>query len=62
MFRSMLIRIGVPTATDPEGKTGPGYWWVTGTARPALLPVSQRRAIRRANRAGRRLKKARPTA
>ncbi len=50
------IRIGVPTAVDPEGTTGPGYWWMTGTARPALLPTSQRRAIRRAMRGGRRLR------
>jgi hypothetical protein len=48
------IRIGVPTAVDPEGATGPGYWWVTGTARPALVPTSQRRAIRRAMRGGKR--------
>jgi hypothetical protein len=48
------IRIGVPTAADPEGKTGPGNWWITGTARPGLTPTSQRRAIRRALRAGRR--------
>jgi hypothetical protein len=45
------IRIGIPTATDPEGITGPGNWWITGTARPGLMPVSQRRAIRRARRA-----------
>ncbi len=49
------IRIGVPTATDPEGTTGPGYWWLTGSARPGLTPTSQRRAIRRAKRAGHRL-------
>jgi hypothetical protein len=49
------IRIGVPTAADPEGATGPGIWWMTGSARPGLMPTSQRRAIRRAKRAGRRL-------
>ena len=31
-------RVGIPTATDPEGITGPGNWWVTGHARPGLLP------------------------
>lgn len=45
---SYSIRIGLPTAVDPAGDTGPGYWWVTGSARPGLLPESQRRVIRRA--------------
>jgi hypothetical protein len=53
---TFTIRIGVPTAVDPEGKTGPRNWWITGTARPALVPTSQRRAIRRAMRGGRRLR------
>jgi hypothetical protein len=56
MGMSSSIRIGVPTATDPEGRTGPGYWWLTGSARPGLVPVSQRRAIRRARRAARRMR------
>ncbi|HXW86654.1 MAG TPA: hypothetical protein VEJ42_00195 [Streptosporangiaceae bacterium] len=47
---SYSIRIGLPTAVDPAGETGPGYWWVTGSARPGLLPESQRRATRRAHR------------
>src|ERR1700752_5024385 len=51
---TFTIRIGVPTAADPEGTTGPGHWWITGTARPALVPSSQRRAIRRARHGGRR--------
>lgn len=55
MGMTYTIRIGVPTAVDPEGITGPGYWWITGTARPALVPDSQRRAIRRATCGGRRL-------
>jgi hypothetical protein len=50
---SYSIRIGVPTAVDPAGETGPGYWWITGSARPGLLPESQRRAIRRTQRRGR---------
>ena len=52
---SYSIRVGLPTAADPAGETGPGYWWITGSARPALLPESQRRAIRRAHRQRRRL-------
>jgi hypothetical protein len=42
-------RVGIPTATDPEGRTGPGYWWLTGSARPGLLPEKVRRpgALRR---------------
>jgi hypothetical protein len=51
---SYSIRIGVPTAVDPAGETGPGYWWITGSARPALVPESQRGAIRRAHRRWRR--------
>ncbi len=47
---SYSIRIGVPTAVDPAGETGPGYWWVTGSARPSLLPESQRLPIRRGHR------------
>ncbi len=53
---SYSIRIGLPTAADPAGETGPGYWWMTGSAIPALLPVSQRRAIRRAHGRRRRLR------
>jgi hypothetical protein len=37
------IRIGVPTATDPTGAGGPGYWWITGHARPGLIPERTRR-------------------
>jgi hypothetical protein len=40
---SLSIRVGIPTATDPSGSTGPGYWWVTGNARPGLLPERTRR-------------------
>ncbi len=40
-------RIGVPTATDPTGRTGPGYWWVTGSARPGLVPERSRRKLSR---------------
>ncbi|HXW46048.1 MAG TPA: hypothetical protein VEL03_14740 [Streptosporangiaceae bacterium] len=39
---SHSIRVGIPTATDPEGRTGQGYWWITGTARPGLLPERTR--------------------
>jgi hypothetical protein len=53
---TFTVRIGVPTAVDPEGTTGPGNWWITGSARPALVPDSQRRATRRATRGGRRLR------
>lgn len=60
-YMSLSIRVGVPTATDPEGLTGPGYWWITGHARPGLVPESQRRAIWRANRGGRRFRVGRRT-
>jgi len=42
-------RVGIPTATDPDGRTGPGFWWVTGAARPGLLPerLKPPRALRR---------------
>ena len=58
---SLSIRIGIPTATDPDGTTGPGNWWVTGSARPCLLPESQRRAVRRAHRGGKRMRIGRRT-
>jgi len=29
-------RVGIPTATDPEGRAGPGNWWLTGSCRPVL--------------------------
>lgn len=45
------IRVGVPTASDPEGVTGSGLWWVTGSSRPAVLPEYFERArARRARR------------
>jgi hypothetical protein len=44
---SHSIRIGVPTATDSEGRYGQGLWWVTGHARPGLLPEKPRRVPRR---------------
>src|SRR5262252_10832086 len=34
------IRIGVSTAPDTEGIRRPGYWWLTGHARRALVPWS----------------------
>jgi hypothetical protein len=45
---SSSIHVGIPTATDPDGRSGPGLWWVTGSARPALVPerVRPRRRIR----------------
>ncbi len=45
-FMGLTIRVGLPTAVDPEGNNGPGYWWITGHARPGLMPESQRRAMR----------------
>jgi hypothetical protein len=44
---SHSIRIGVPTATDNEGRHGPGWWWVTGHALPGLVPERPRRVPRR---------------
>ena len=40
----------MPSVTDPEGTTGPGYWWVTGWCRPAVMPLSDRALARRARR------------
>jgi hypothetical protein len=59
---SLSIRVGIPTATDPTGSTGPGYWWVTGNARPGLLPerAHRTRALRR--RVGIRLRRVSPPA
>jgi hypothetical protein len=48
---SWSIRIGVPSAGDPEGITGPGSWWLTGSCCPAILPDGGERA--RAGRARR---------
>jgi hypothetical protein len=39
---SSSIRVGIPTATDPDGRSGPGMWWLTGSARPALVPERSR--------------------
>jgi hypothetical protein len=47
MGMSSSIRIGVPTATDPAGLHGQGYWWITGNARPALVPERRKRVRRR---------------
>ena len=35
---SWTIRVGVPTPDDPEGRYGPGMWWVTGSLQPAYQP------------------------
>jgi hypothetical protein len=45
-------RVGIPTATDPEGKTGPGNWWLTGSCRPVLATPgwAEPRGPRRARR------------
>jgi hypothetical protein len=51
MPMSWSTRIGVPTPGDPEGRNGPGSWWLTGSTRPALLPEWDERArARRARR------------
>lgn len=34
---SSSIRVGLPSAGDPRGETGPGIWWLTGGCRPAYL-------------------------
>jgi len=34
---SSTIRIGVPSAGDPHGETGPGLWWITGGCQPAYM-------------------------
>jgi hypothetical protein len=33
---SSSIRVGLPTAGDPTGRSGSGSWWLTGSARPAI--------------------------
>ncbi len=34
---SSSIRIGLPSAGDPDGAAGPGNWWITGSCRPAYM-------------------------
>ena len=34
---SSSIRVGLPSAGDPHGETGPGIWWLTGGCRPAYM-------------------------
>ena len=34
---SSSIRIGLPSAGDPNGTAGPGNWWITGGCRPAYM-------------------------
>jgi hypothetical protein len=43
---SFSIRVGVPTPDDPEGRRGPGNWWVTGSCMPAYQPGYERRPRR----------------
>jgi len=44
---SWTIRVGVPTPDDPEGRRGPGNWWVTGNLQPEYQPGYGRRRRRR---------------
>lgn len=49
---SSSIRVGLPSAGDPHGDTGPGMWWLTGGCRPAYMwdrsdrPPRSRRPLR----------------
>lgn len=43
---SWTIRVGIPTPDDPEGRRGPGMWWVTGSLVPAYQPGYGRRPRR----------------
>ncbi|MGI9009123.1 MAG: hypothetical protein ACR2FU_23545 [Streptosporangiaceae bacterium] len=52
MGLSASIRVGLPSPGDPEGATGSGSWWLTGSCRPAYMwdradrPPRQRRLVR----------------
>jgi len=43
---SWTIRVGIPTPDDPEGRHGPGMWWITGSLVPAYQPDYGRRPRR----------------
>jgi hypothetical protein len=43
---SWSIKVPIPSASAGDHDPGPGYWWLTGSLRPWVVPAYERRPNR----------------